>query len=250
METDIPNLPGVYIVTHEPTGLYYVGSSGNLLERRHHHVAGLRNGNHISPRLQQTWQGEISEYTFKFETCIDRDSAYDREQELLDKLWGMPLCTNHGNSARSRWVIGTEPKEYLDRLYRNMDLGRQNRIYVSGFRHTEEAKERMRQAQALRPSDSYRRGHTLSDEARAKLSDFQKNRPRAQGLIFTDEHKANMKLSAIARGEKRSRKVSIDGVLYTNAAYAAEAHNVTRRTVVLRIQSERPEFSGWKYANS
>lgn len=151
MKTKVPRLPGVYVITHEPTGIYYVGSTGNLYERRSNHIGGLRRHRHVNKRLQDTWGGLLDDYTFKFEACNSRDEALDLEQEVLDKLWDMPLCANVGNDARIGWKHGTMPTDLLNKHIQHLNEIRGLRDYSIPYTHTEESKENMRRAHSLRP---------------------------------------------------------------------------------------------------
>jgi group I intron endonuclease len=247
MKTKVPRLPGVYVITHEPTGIYYVGSTGNLYERRSNHIAELKQHRHVNRRLQDTWGGSLDDYTFKFEACDSRDEALDLEQEVLDKLWGMFLCANVGNDARIGWKHGTMPPELLNKHSQHLNEIRGLRDYSIPYTHTEESKENMRRAWSLRPKESIRRGFAHSAETRAKISEALTGLPGRKGVPHTGQALENMRAGFKEAGIKKSRKVSLDGVVYNNAEYASRELGVTRRTIVLRIQSENEQYANWLY---
>lgn len=49
---------GTYIIRHEATGVFYVGSTKNYSHRRAQHVYLLRRGRHYSELLQKAWDSE------------------------------------------------------------------------------------------------------------------------------------------------------------------------------------------------
>lgn len=101
----IPRSPGTYILTHRPTGRFYIGSSTNLYSRINHHNYLFRYNKHFSQRLQDVCNS-ADEIDVEVFPLITRDSAYDLEQELLDKNINNPLCCNVGSDARTIWKDG------------------------------------------------------------------------------------------------------------------------------------------------
>jgi len=81
--------PGVYCITHIPSGLIYVGAAVDVSSRWRVHRYGLRHRKHHSRKLQALWNkdGEAS-ITFKILEMVDpsQNTLLDREQFWLDEL--------------------------------------------------------------------------------------------------------------------------------------------------------------------
>ncbi len=77
---------GIYIIRHEPTGRFYVGSSINISQRWREHRYQLRHNKHKNPHLQASWN-KYGEQAFIFiiiEEC-DPTIIIEREQYYLDQ---------------------------------------------------------------------------------------------------------------------------------------------------------------------
>lgn len=92
---------GVYVITHEPTGLYYVGSSHNVGSRLSNHKGTLGRNQHRNAMLQDAYNKQPCGLVTWFENTTNREEAYKREQELLDKAINDPLCCNVSRIAES-----------------------------------------------------------------------------------------------------------------------------------------------------
>ena len=77
--------PAVYIIVDKLSGLIYVGSSGDVGHRLRDHRTDLRRGVSDSAGLQrlfnETGEGNL-ECSIVF--CMDREDAYEIEQELIN----------------------------------------------------------------------------------------------------------------------------------------------------------------------
>lgn len=205
----IPRAPGAYIITHLPTGVYYIGSSQNIGRRIVNHRNQLQMGTHPNKRLLETVKSldELSIVSHPTETL---DQARDKEQELLDKHHGQDLCCNVGTGSRSPWSIGGVP-ESLKKLNRGRALGN---------RHSE--------------------GHVVSDEVKDAV------RRANTGLKRSEETIAKLRAAA-PTCQMIPRQVSVNGIVYDSISAAAKAHGVSSPTVRNRIQSESECFSGWSF---
>lgn len=92
---------GVYTVTHEPTGIYYIGSTHNIGSRINNHRGTLERNQHRNPILQEAYNKQPHGLKFWYENTKDRKEAYKREQELLDKAINDPKCCNISRLAES-----------------------------------------------------------------------------------------------------------------------------------------------------
>lgn len=119
---------GIYIIKNTTNGKVYVGSSADIPQRFRAHRSLLRRGLHSNEHLQASWDLYGSE-NFEFiafeETQADESILLEREQHWIDhyKSWDREFGYN-----------------FVVCVARN-----------SGWHHTEEAKERIGQASAVRP---------------------------------------------------------------------------------------------------
>lgn len=93
---------GVYRITHEPSGRYYIGSSKKLTIRFGQHRSALERGTHHCKFLQAVWNcGEAAEFTFEaIANCQTWGDALDLEQALLDETAGDRRRMNGSGRAR------------------------------------------------------------------------------------------------------------------------------------------------------
>ena len=78
---------GVYKITNEITGRFYIGSSIHVEQRFYTHKKELRANEHINPILQSSWN-KHGEKSFSFrviEECVPSE-CLSREQHYLDLL--------------------------------------------------------------------------------------------------------------------------------------------------------------------
>lgn len=78
---------GVYKITNEVTGRFYIGSSIHTEQRFYDHKRDLRANEHINPILQRSWNkhGESS-FTFGVIEECPAEKCIEREQHYLDLL--------------------------------------------------------------------------------------------------------------------------------------------------------------------
>ena len=242
----IPREPGCYILNHISSGMFYIGSSGNMYERFHVHCSHLRSGIHHNPLLQALFD-EDDHLHVEYVTTIDRETAYHIEQQELDRLIDHPACLNRLNDVVRGWKPGTMPDNLRQATaLRNKTLhaGQQYRL---GMKHSQETKEKIRRAHLSRDLSTFRRGFTVTDETREKMR-IANSRPRAKGWKNSPEALENKQAASVIRGIEHSRRVSVDGVVYHNASWAAKALGFTRRTIIVRIND--PRYPDWNYVDS
>lgn len=79
--------PGVYTITHLPTGRRYVGSTKNLSKRWSAHRRKLRDGTHGNPLLQTAWTSDGPEaFRFAIVAFVEPSMLVVSEQRAID-LW-------------------------------------------------------------------------------------------------------------------------------------------------------------------
>lgn len=133
--------PGVYTITHLPTGKFYIGSTGNVSSRISQHVSELIRGKHGNHLLQKVVKSETEiEVTAIYTDSADK--AQQAEQELLDLYHGHDNCCNIGTGSKSLWAEGRFPDEVRKRVSDSLK-GNQN---GKGHLVTEEMKDAVRLA--------------------------------------------------------------------------------------------------------
>lgn len=137
---EIPESAGVYILTHIPTGMFYIGATKKLRKRFLQHLGDItfsRKG--IAGRFGS---GEMHkhDFNFQFELTADIWDALDFEKALLRSNVNTPLCVNRS------YLQGTL-KEYSQETIQK----RRNKIV--GVSRGESFKDTMR---AVRSSPDYK----------------------------------------------------------------------------------------------
>lgn len=95
-------IPACYMLIHKPTGMFYIGSTSNILSRKRVHKSALLNGQHANPKLTELFRkyGKWEDFEWKIFLVNEREEAFIMEQELLDLHWGDPLLLNSSKDAR------------------------------------------------------------------------------------------------------------------------------------------------------
>lgn len=93
-----PKQPGSYILTHVPTGMFYVGSSGNIAERMKNHRKELVKGRHHAVALQAVFTSWLDIHV-NFVVAQTREEALEQEQIALNLVHGHANCCNTSKSA-------------------------------------------------------------------------------------------------------------------------------------------------------
>ena len=118
---------GVYVITCLRNGKQYVGSSDNIPNRWRVHRTRLDRGIHPSELMIEDWDtfGEVS-FTFRVLERVIRGPAGDHLDALME--------------AEQRWIDKLRP------AYNTLTEAGSS----SGYKHTDEAKEKMRYAKTRR----------------------------------------------------------------------------------------------------
>ena len=132
---------GIYTITNLINGKFYLGSSNNLRLRKMRHFRQLNKGTHHSVHLQRAFDKYGSEnFEFKILELVEEDKLLEVEQKYLDSLrpfdgkngYNMSEgATNCILTGINHWTYGvpTEQQTWF------------------GKKHTEETKNKIRQAQ-------------------------------------------------------------------------------------------------------
>jgi group I intron endonuclease len=145
---------GIYCFTNKTTGKRYIGQSVYMMDRKGHHLMDLRKNEHDNDYFQKAFN-KYGEEDFVFEIL-----------EVIDKL-------EDGTNDK---VKLTEREQYWMDFYKSYERDYGYNINPSasinpmqGRNHTEEAKQKMREAAT---------GRTVSQDVRDKIADIIRNVPK------------------------------------------------------------------------
>lgn len=203
---------GVYRITNTETGVVYIGSSRNVLNRFRDHKKDLRAGNHKNLHLQNSWN-KYGEAVFLFELIAECaiHCLAEQEQEVMDSYFAIgENLYNRKPSCHSRVGMEVSEETRLRMSVANTGKARteQQRLNISrsllGRKLSNEHKRKIIACRIGKPlSDSHRAalravslGRVISPEQRLKISKTMKG--RKQPAPITE------KIRAANTGKKRS----------------------------------------------
>ena len=205
-----------YRITHLATGIFYIGSSGNIRRRLTYHKNRLKNKAHHATKLQEVFSN-INELKIELYPTDDREAAFDLEQKMLDRSIGDPLCANVLLDAKSR----------------------------KGTTHLPETRKKIGQSQI---------GKIISNEQREQISAALKGRKlppeqvRNQALTRMNRPRtANEQKVLDEMWERSKKKIVADGMIFNSVTEAANHFGVSPATMTWRLSSNSPRFIDWKY---
>lgn len=157
----------IYQIRNVVNGKIYIGSAVDSKIRFEKHRRQLRKNKHHCAHLQASWN-KHGEDCFKFEILeqIEGD-LLEAEQRWIDQHYGNGKCYNTAKFAGAP---------------------------MRGRTHTEEAKQRMQEAQP-KGEAHYLYGQNRTDEVKAKLSAALKGVPKAPGRKVSEEGRARIAAS-------------------------------------------------------
>lgn len=192
---------GIYKITNLVNNKIYIGSSISLGERWTNHKISLRNNKHDNIHLQRAYN-KYGKDNFKFDIIeyVDNvDILIDREQHWIDKLdicndkIGYNICPTAGN------CLGRELSEKTKNKLRVAFLGR---------KHTDESKQKMREAQIKNGTKPSFKGFKWSKDAILKVSKQVINLDTGETFISISEASRfyNPSISSIVKVCKGQRR--------------------------------------------
>jgi group I intron endonuclease len=136
---------GIYKITNEITGKFYVGSSIDIDQRFLDHRRDLNNKTHVNIILQRSWEkhGEKAFSIAILEECSP-EKCFEREQYYLDTLQPYKsIGYNIGKHAGGGDNFTHNPnKESMREKNRLMSSGENNAMF--GKNHTDESIEKLK----------------------------------------------------------------------------------------------------------
>ncbi len=230
---------GVYKITNVINGRVYIGSTVFFKRRWSVHRTNLRGGYHHSPKLQHAWD-KYGEESFEFsviEECLpDKHTLEAREQVWIDYYESYSFHNYNIAKFAGKPMLGRKHTPERNTKMSKIMKGRKNAL---GHKHTEDAKERIKEAatgrwhrpDSLEKMSAYqsnrtpehrqrlgesRKGWNPSPEVRARMSEAGKRRAPAseetrkkisessKGRITSEETKA--KIGEANKGKIRSEE--------------------------------------------
>ena len=134
---------GIYRITIHDT--FYYGQSVDLQNRKDKHMSYLRRGQHQNQRLQRAYD-KYNEFTFEVVLVCETNELDRYEQWFLDTYHSMEKCANMATYAESPGRGRTVSQEERQRQSERMQGNKRS----LGYKHTQEAKDRISAARKAR----------------------------------------------------------------------------------------------------
>ncbi len=130
-------MPGIYRIVNTITGHSYIGSTNDFKTRKNRHFYLLSKNKHFNYKLQQAYN-TYGKNALRFETIVicSQELLFKKEQIFLDLLEPEYNISKNAEVPTSRG--GRLPEVHKDKI----------RQSVKGYRHSQEAKEKMSEAKA------------------------------------------------------------------------------------------------------
>lgn len=197
----------IYKIVNLVNDKFYVGSTTNKKVRFREHRKQLRGNRHHCKHLQAAWN-KYGEEKFDFrvvEEVPEIDSLQTAEDRWLQQHFGKPYCYNSGAAAIAPWRGVYGPEHF--NFGRVMSEGQKAQISTAlkefyaqdyanhprvGKTHTDETKERIRQAKLANPTRAWL-GQERSEDTKAKISAAQVGIPKGPGRKVSEEGRAKIR---------------------------------------------------------
>lgn len=199
------NTSGIYAIYSACNDMIYIGYSGDITGRWKGHKTDLRGGRHRNPHLQRAWNlyGEDAFEFIILEEC-SVELLHVREQYHLDQYPKHYNCGPGGASPRLGVPHSDETKARISRANKGRKLASETRARMSvarlgntntlGHKDSDETRAK-KSASAMGNQNAA--GQVMSPEARRKMSVARK------GRTLTDEHRAKISAAQKARWERQ-----------------------------------------------
>ncbi|MNM23218.1 GIY-YIG catalytic domain protein [compost metagenome] len=195
----------VYIIRHNLSDLFYIGSTGNFRKRRVAHLYQLRNNNHHSRLMQYAYNSLGTGLTWETIPTATKEEAMELERKMLIENKDNPKLVNE----RLVKPVSAEVRQTMSIAHKASwtdERKTKQSKKMSGKKHTEETKQYLREINKDR---------NFSNETRAKAA------------------------------EKNRVGITAFGVNYRTALDAAAAFSVDIGTILNRARSDKPRWCDW-----
>lgn len=260
--------PAAYILTHESTGMFYIGSSGNIKVRLAAHKNTLARGVHDSTTLQELYAHD-DEMSVEILKTRNKEEALNLEQQLLDEHYGQPFCINKAKDARvsGKGIYPTDEvrekqsKAHLGQKRSPESINKQRQAMLEHWSDVDvKAARSASQKESWAGNSTRRDAQSQKMTERWKTNDFKsvrkaamekywdnnpekrdERRAKMTGRVFSQESLERMKKAQELRGSQ----VSINGVIYPTLSEAGRQLNISQATVSYRVNSNDEKFKDW-----
>lgn len=258
---------GVYKLSDPETGMYYIGSTGNMQQRLAQHLSDFKKGRHHSFKDRKELGGQVDWQLEMVYVVVDRAEAYALEEALLTQSKDDPKLLNRSLSAKGLRFRPDSPDnqkridlmtESLVRKYEAMSPEERKRIYgnvgeangMYGRNHTDAVKEFISR---VNRGNSYAKGAVRSAEQRARLSDMAKQRRGEANPFFgkqhTDETKRKLSENRKANPIKppNMRSIKIGDSVFESLNEASRQTDISAPLLIHRLKSANAKYAGYQY---
>lgn len=273
----------IYKIINLVNDKFYIGSTTNKKVRFRQHRKLLRGSRHHCKHLQAAWNkyGEA-----KFDFVIAEEVDDDVNLQLVEDKWlkehyGKPYCYNSGAAAIAPWrgVYGADHPNFGRSITEDqkLQISRSLKTFYAedysnhprvGKTHTEETKERIRQAKLANPTRAWL-GKERSQETKDKIGATQKGAQKAtrtvseagkakirtaaeaghynhwEGRTHTAESKAKMSKPVVATSAS-GQEIHADSITHLRISTGLKAPTINRA-----LKAGQPiakgKFAGWSF---
>jgi group I intron endonuclease len=261
---------GVYRISNNLSGRYYIGYSTNIERRFTVHRSKLKQNRHDNIFLQRAYNLDGKD-NFKYDIihiCDTEGEAKKIELQYLtdlsirDNLYnlnynnsGGDLLTHHPNKEEIRNKILISHKETIskmtpeERKQKYGKLGENNGMF--GKTHTDEVRKNN---SILKKGNTNFKGHKHTEETKQKFSEMRKNKNAGNenpffGKNHTEETKQKIREKNMGNIPPNNKEIMIDDFYYISIAEASRQLNISCPTILWRLNSKNPKFNNYKYFN-
>lgn len=229
----------IYKIINLVNDKFYVGSTINKKVRFRQHRKLLRGNRHHCKHLQASWN-KYGEEKFDFrvvEEVPQAVSLQEVEDRWLKEHVGKDYCYNSGYSSEAPWrnapahvtpnfgkTVAQERRDQISKTLKEFyaqDYFNHPRV---GKTHTEETKERIRQAKLSNPTRAWL-GKERSEETKAKISAAQKGVKKGE-RVYTEEGLARAQEN-MRRNAREQKVVDFESVKAKFPAEILEKYDFT-----------------------
>ena len=257
---------GIYKITCNTSGRFYIGSAANIYKRKKRHFKSLRDGTHHNVFFQRVFDkyGE-ADFSLRYSRTATLEEAREREQLLLDKYHGDPRFMNIGRDATGGDNLTNNPnrrkivkkmtkavREHMDSLSaeeRKVKFGRPgSKNGMFGKTHTEEVKRNLSKQHT---GNHYNLGVAKSAEHKEALSASKKLLATQPGYVnpfkgkkHSVETLAFLATVNVGKIPANARKIKIGKKKFKSLTEAGRQLGVVTATILYRIRSDNyPEYT-------
>ncbi len=249
--------PAAYLLISNPSGKFYIGSSGNIAARLGGHRKLFKSRTHFKKQLSddiEKYGGNCIQAVVIYQDS--KDAALELEQFLLDFFKGHPLLTNVGTNAEKP-QLGVKRSE----LTKTRQSTRLKKVWQNPL-----LRERARAIKKEFFSDPSNREH-MSKKTREYFENNpdakQKHTERMLARFSTEESRAAQSekiASAWQDPEKRQRfevgfkkratPINVQGHVYAGYTQASKALGLDPSLIRHRVLSKLDTWKEWVFADA